>query len=128
MAAQSGTILNDPFCGHLYGSETPKGPCKVFQREPGDELQLVQFGGMPKDAKPFKGVASGVLELSLRYASDGYRVVTAVQLGKRIYVLHALQKKSKKGIETPKRDVDLIKRRYVEAQELAHEYEKTKIN
>ncbi len=39
----------------------------------GDELQLIQFGGMPKDAKPFKGVGSGVLEIALRYASDAYR-------------------------------------------------------
>jgi phage-related protein len=73
-------------------------------------------------------VGSGVIELAVRYASDAYRVVTAVQLGTRIYVLHAFQKKSKRGIETPKRDVDLIKRRYAEAQELAREYEKTKIN
>ena len=77
----------------------PDGAQKLL----GDELQLIQFGGMPKDAKPFKGVASGVLEIALRYASDAYRVVLAVQIGKRIYVLHAFQKKSKKGIETPKR-------------------------
>jgi phage-related protein len=42
-------------------------------------------------------------------------------IGWRIYVLHAFQKKSKKDIETPKRDVDLIKKRYAEARELAHE-------
>ena len=102
----------------------PEGAQKLL----GDELQLVQFGGMPKDAKPFKGVGSGVLELALRYASDAYRVVVAVQLGWRIYVLHAFQKKSKKGIETPKRDVDLIRKRYTEAQELAHELEKAKTN
>jgi phage-related protein len=83
---------------------------------------------MPKDAKPFKGVGSGVLEIALRYASEAYRVVVAVQIGRRIYVLHAFQKKSKKGIETPKRDVDLIKKRYSEAQELAHEFEKAKTN
>ena len=52
----------------------------------------------------------------------------AVQIGWRIYVLHAFQKKSKKGIETPKRDVDLIKKRYTEAQELAREYDKAKAN
>ena len=98
----------------------PEGAQKLL----GDELQLIQFGDMPKDAKPFKGVGSGVLELALRYASDAYRVLLAVQIGKRIYVLHAFQKKSKKGIETPKRDVDLIKKRYAEAQELALEYEK----
>lgn len=82
------------------------------QKMLGDELQLIQFGGMPKDAKPFKGVGSGVLEIALRYASDAYRVVMAVQLGARIYVLHAFQKKSTKGIATPKRDVELIKKRY----------------
>ncbi len=66
--------------------------------------------------------------IALRYASDTYRVVTAVQLGPRIYVLHAFQKKSKRGIETPKREVDVIRKRYAEAQELARDYEKTKIN
>jgi phage-related protein len=102
----------------------PDGAQKLL----GDEFQLIQFGGMPKDAKPFKVVDGGVLEIALRYASDAYRVVLAVQIGRRIYVLHAFQKKSKKGIETPKRDVDLIKKRYAEAQELAREYEKTKTN
>ncbi len=101
---------------------------KSAQKLLGDELQLIQFGGMPRDAKPFKGVASGVLEIALRYASNAYRVVTAVQLGRRIYVLHAFQKKSKTGIATPQRDIELIKRRYAQAQELADEYDKTKIN
>jgi len=84
----------------------------------GDELQLIQFGGMPKDAKPFKGVGSGVIEIALKYDKEAYRCVQAVQLGEKIYVLHAFQKKSKKGISTPKQDVDLIKQRYQEAQEL----------
>jgi phage-related protein len=83
---------------------------------------------MPKAAKPFKGLGSGVVEIAVRYASDAYRVVVALQIDKRIYVLHAFQKKSKRGIATPKRDVDLIKKRYMEAKELAHEYEKTKTN
>jgi phage-related protein len=85
----------------------------------GFELQLIQFGGMPKDAKPFKGVGSGVFEIALRHATDAYRTVVAVQLGRKIYVLHAFQKKSKKGIATPKQEVDLIKQRYKEAKELA---------
>jgi len=92
---------------------------KGAQKLLGDEL--IQFGGVPKNAKPFKGVGTGVLELALRYASDAYRVITAVQLGRRIYVLHAFQKKSKRGIATPKRDVELIRKRYAEAQELARE-------
>ena len=85
----------------------------------GDELQLVQFGGMPKDAKPFHGVGSGVFEIALAYETNAYRTVFAVQLGVKIYVLHAFQKKSKSGIKTPQKDIDLIKRRYKEAKELA---------
>jgi phage-related protein len=66
-----------------------------------------------------------VFEVALRYAGEAYRAVLAVQLGRRIYVLHAFQKKSKKGIATPKADVDLIKQRYKEAKELAeHEQDK----
>ncbi len=69
-------------------------------------------------------MGSGVFEIALRYGADGYRTVLAVQLGTNIYVLHALQKKSKKGIATPKPDMDLIKQRYKEAKELAaHEQE-----
>ena len=85
----------------------------------GDELQFIQFGGMPKDAKPFKGVGSGVFEIAVRYDKDAYRTVLAVQLGKYIYILHVFQKKSKKGISTPKEDIDLIKQRLKEAKELA---------
>ena len=84
----------------------------------GDELQFIQFGGMPKSAKPFKGVGSGVIEIALKYDKEAYRCVQAVQIGDAIYVLHAFQKKAKKGISTPKQDVDLIKNRYREAKEL----------
>jgi phage-related protein len=95
----------------------PKGAQKLI----GDELQLIQFGGMPKDAKPFKGVGRGVVELAIRYATDAYRTVVAVQLGRKIYVLHVFQKKSKRGVSTPKPDVDLIRQRYREAEELAND-------
>jgi phage-related protein len=93
----------------------PSGAQKLI----GDELQLIQFGGIPKDAKLFRGVGSGVIEIALRYDSAAYRTVVAVQLGRKIYVLHAFQKKSKKGIATPQQDIDLIKQRYMEAKELA---------
>jgi phage-related protein len=93
----------------------PKGAQKLI----GDELQLIQFGEIPTNAKPFKGVGSGVFEIAIRYATDAYRAVLAVQLGEKIYVLHSFQKKAKKGIATPKMDVDLIRQRYNEAKELA---------
>ena len=93
----------------------PSGAQKLI----GDELQLIQFGGIPKDAKLFRGVGSGVIEIALRYDSAAYRTVVAVQLGRKIYVLHAFQKKSKKGVATSQQDIDLIKQRYMEARELA---------
>jgi phage-related protein len=71
----------------------PHGAQKLL----GDELQLIQFGGMPKDAKPFKGVGSGVLELAVRYTSDAYRVVLALQIGRRIYVCTPFRKNRKKA-------------------------------
>lgn len=52
----------------------PRGAQKLI----GDELQLIQFGGMPKDAKPFHGVGSGVLEIAIRYDTDAFRTVVAV--------------------------------------------------
>jgi phage-related protein len=93
----------------------PKGVQKLI----GDELQLIQYGEMPANTKPFKGIGSGIFEIAIRYATDAYRAVLAVQLGEKIYILHAFQKKAKKGISTPKKDMDLIRQRYNEAKELA---------
>lgn len=81
-------------------------------------VPVIQFGGMPKDAKSFKGVGSGIIEIAVKYDKEAYRCVQAVQIGKSIYVLHAFQKKAKKGIATPQKDVDLIKKRYREAKEI----------
>ena len=80
---------------------------------------MIQYGGMPSSAKPFKGIGSGVIELAIRHNKDAFRCVQALQLGETIYVLHAFQKKSSVGIKTPQQDVDLIKQRYNEAKKLA---------
>jgi phage-related protein len=81
----------------------------------GYALQLVQAGETPLEAKPLKGVGGGVYEIVKRYDTDTYRAVYAVKIGKTIYVLHAFQKKSKKGVKTPQADVDLINQRYKDA-------------
>ena len=81
----------------------------------GYALQLVQAGETPLEAKPFKGVGSGVYEIVKRYDTDTYRAVYAVKIGETVYVLHAFQKKSKTGIKTPQSDIDLIKQRYKDA-------------
>ena len=89
------------------------------RRDMGAALFAAQCGETAEHVKPFKGVGSGVMEIAERYATDAYRLVYTVQLGKSIYVLHVFQKKSKAGIATPKKDVDLIVKRYKEARERA---------
>ena len=75
-------------------------------------------GRHPDIAKPLKGFGSGVFELALRFRSDAYRLVYAVQIGHEIWVLHAFQKKSKTGIKTPKAEIELIHARIKQLKEL----------
>ncbi len=74
-------------------------------------LTAVAEGGFPDIAKPLKGFGSGIYELALKYRSDAYRVVYAVQVSDNIWILHAFQKKSKSGIKTPKAEIDLVTER-----------------
>ena len=80
--------------------------------EMGYALYLAQIGDKHPTAKPLKGyVGAGVLEIVDNYDGDTYKTVYTVKLAGVVYVLHAFQKKSKKGIATPKKDIDLIKKR-----------------
>ena len=80
--------------------------------EMGYALYLAQIGDKHPTAKPLKGFGSaGVLEIVDNYDGDTYRTVYTIKLAGVVYVLHAFQKKSKKGIATPKKDIDLIKKR-----------------
>ena len=55
-----------------------------------------------------EGLGSGIYEIAVAHRGDAFRTVYAVQLGADIWVIHAFQKKSKTGIETPKQEIDLI--------------------
>ena len=84
----------------------------------GFALFLAQQGGKHADAKPLRGFGSaGVLEIVEDHRGDAYRAVYTVRLAGRIYVLHAFQKKSKRRIETPKAEINLIKSRLKRAEE-----------
>jgi phage-related protein len=71
-------------------------------------------------AKPLKGIVkgAGVLEVVEDHEGDTYRVVYTVRFSEGVYVLHAFQKRARRGIATPRHEVDLIRRRYEAA--LAH--------
>ena len=89
----------------------------------GEALSAAQSGLKHIDAKPLRGVSSGVFEISARYNTNAYRAVYTVKLGENIYVLHAFQKKSIRGIRTPKKEIDLIKQRLKMAREMEEKNE-----
>jgi phage-related protein len=74
-------------------------------------LTIAADGGKADIAKPLHGFGSGVFEVALAFRGDAFRVVYAVQLADEIWVIHAFQKKSKQGIKTPKREIELVKDR-----------------
>jgi phage-related protein len=86
--------------------------------EIGFALERVQQGKMPVNAKPLKGIAPGVLEIMSDFKGGTFRAVYTVRFPRAIYVLHVFQKKSNRGIATPKREIDLVKRRLAQVVEL----------
>ena len=91
----------------------------------GFALGVVQFGGRPPSAKPWKGLGPGVLEIVEDEAAGTWRAVYTVRFEKAVYVLHAFQKKSKRGIATPKSELDLIEQRLKRATEDYAEWQKS---
>jgi phage-related protein len=81
------------------------------QKDIGVALFVVQLGGRPPSAKPWKGLGSGVFEIVDDHMGDTYRAVYVLQLSDGIHVLHAFQKKSKSGVATPREDVELVRTR-----------------
>jgi phage-related protein len=92
-------------------------PKEVRQRI-GGALWEAQIGGKAAYAKPLRGFGgAGVLEIGNNFDGDTLRAVYTVQFAEAVYVLHAFRKKSKRGIATPKAELDLIDRRLKRAKE-----------
>jgi phage-related protein len=81
-------------------------------------LTIAAEGDKADIAKPMLGLGSGVFEIALRYRSDAFRVVYAVQIAEEIWVIHSFQKKSTQGIKTPQHEIDLIKDRLRRLREM----------
>src|SRR5215210_636127 len=91
----------------------------------GYALHLAQTGKKHDQAKPLTGFGSaGVLEVVEDWRGNTYRAVYTVRLAAAVFVLHVFQKKSKRGIATPKQDLDLIKDRLKLAEQIAKELPK----
>jgi len=88
------------------------------RRRVGGALWDAQLGLKAPFAKPLRGFGgAGVLEVVDDYDGNTYRAVYTVRFAGAVYVLHAFQKKSKRGIATPKAELDLIKQRFKRATE-----------
>ena len=88
----------------------------------GYALYVAQCGGKHRDAKVMTGFGgAGVVEVVKDYRGDTFRAVYTLRHTGVVYVLHAFQKKSKSGRETPRRDMDLVKQRLREADKMAKE-------
>ncbi len=84
----------------------------------GYALHLAQCGEKANNAKPLTGFKGAlVLEIAANYNSETYRAVYTVKFEGIVYILHAFQKKSKKGIATPKSHIQLIEKRLNKARD-----------
>jgi len=90
----------------------------VPQSEPGTAHHRYPFVPASEIPLAVKRDRGGVFEIVKPFDKETYRAVYAVRVGENLYVLHAFQKKSKKGIATPKPDIELIKRRLKAVKDL----------
>jgi phage-related protein len=98
-----------------------KFPAPV-QDHMGYALYVAQRGGRHRDTKALSGFGgAGVVEIVKDYRGDTFRAVYTLRFAGAVYVLHAFEKKSKTGRETPRRDMELIQQRLREAEQIAKE-------
>jgi phage-related protein len=94
----------------------------LVRRHIGQALYAAQPGEEYPTVKALRGFGGrSVLEIVVSDDAGAYRLVYTVRLGDEIYVLHAFQKKSKSGIATPQKEIDLIRSRLAEAERLHRE-------
>jgi phage-related protein len=97
---------------------------EAVQDHIGYALYVAQRGSRHSDAKALSGFGRpGVVEVIKDYRGDTFRWVYTLRYAGAVYVLHAFQKKSKTGRATPRRDIELIKQRLHEAEQIAKERE-----
>lgn len=103
----------------------PTGVVRFF----GHALDFAQKGDQHDAAKILKGFGGGgVLEIVESDVGGTYRAVYTVKFEAAVFVLHCFQKKSKSGVATPKKDMDVIHARLKVAEALAKELQDDKSN
>lgn len=93
----------------------------------GFALSLAQMGDKSDSAKVLQGFGgAGVLEVVESDVGGTYRAVYTVKFPEAVFVLHCFQKKSKRGIATPKEDMDIVRARLKVAETFAKELRNAK--
>lgn len=113
--AQAGCRWEAAVLGRIL-EKGPAGVSEPVKDHIGTALSVAQFGGKHPAAKPWKGQGPGVFEVVEDCGRAAYRAVYAVRFEGAVYVLHAFQKKSRKGIKTSRRDIELVSERLRIAQ------------
>jgi phage-related protein len=91
---------------------------RAVQRQIGQALYAAQCGQEYPSVKALKGFGGrSVIEIVAPDQGDTYRAIYTVRFHDAIYVLHAFQKKSKKGIATPQKEIELIRQRLAAAEQ-----------
>lgn len=91
---------------------------RTIQRDVGQALYAAQRGEEYPSVKALKGFGGrSVLEIVASDGASTFRAVYTVRFLDMIFVLHAFQKKSKKGIATPRKEIDLIRQRLAAAEQ-----------
>jgi len=75
-------------------------------------LIMTAHGRKHSDVKPLKGFPGiSVQEVAIHHDGNAYRVIFTIRFPEALYVLHVFQKKSHKGFETPRHEIELVKKR-----------------
>ena len=82
----------------------------------GFAIYRAQLGRRHREAKPLKGFGPGVVDFVARHDGDTFRTVCTVRFEGAAYVLHAFRKKARRGIATPKQELDFVRRRLAAAE------------
>jgi len=94
----------------------------------GGALWEAQLGRKAFYAKPLKGFrGAGVLEVVDDFDGNAYRAVYTIRHAGVVYVLHAFQKKSTKGITTPRREMAVIEERLKRAREDYQQWQRERL-
>ena len=117
-------MIDAPLLKPVIGVSSSLKDLRAFpepvQDHMGYALYVAQRGGRHRDTKTLSGFGgAGVVEVIKDFRGDTFRAVNTVRHADAVYVLHAFQKKSKTGRETPRRDMELIEQRLREAEQIA---------